>query len=185
MAWRRAHGFSLIELMISVAVLGIMVTLGLPSFTDWINNTKIRTATEAVVNGVQLARTEAVRQNLSVQFALGGTSPSDWTVTAIGSGGALTPLQTRVNEGSGNAVVAVLPAGATTVTFSGLGRIVANGDASPSLTQIDVCSSANMAAGTMRKMRVAIGAGGNVKMCDPQVAVTDSRGCPAGGASQC
>jgi type IV fimbrial biogenesis protein FimT len=184
MALRRELGFNLIEIMVVIAVIGIMTTLGMPAFTDWINNTKIRTATEGIVNGVQLARTEAVRQNLSVQFVLGGTSSSDWTVSSIDGGGAITALQTRVG-GSSNAVIAVLPAASSTVTFSGLGRIVANGDGSASLTQIDICSAASMAAGTMRKMRVAIGAGGNVKMCDPQVPATDPRGCPAGGASQC
>ncbi len=184
-SWRRARGFNLIEVMIVIAVVGIMLTLGMPQFSDWINNTKIRTATEGIANGAQLARAEAVRQNLSVQFVLGGASSSDWTVSSIGSGGAITPLQRGVNEGSTNAVVAVLPAAATTVTFSGLGRIVANGDGTASLTQIDICSAVNMAAGTMRKMRVAVGAGGNIKMCDPQVPATDPRGCPAGGASQC
>ncbi len=187
MAQGRARGFTLIELVISLTVLGILLTLGMPTFADWINNTKIRTAAEAITNGVQLARTEAVRTNSTqgVQFVLGGpTGPTEWTVNAIGGGGAVTQLQNRPVEGSGNAIVGVTPVGAATVTFSGLGRILPNGDGSASLTQIDVCSTASFTS-TVRKMRVTIGTGGNIKMCDSQVPSTDPRGCPTVAASAC
>jgi len=186
MALRGTSGFTLIELAITLVILGILTALGLPVFTDWINNTKIRTAAEGIANGVQLARAEAVRQNLKVQFVLDGTSgPSAWTVSSVSSTGVLTQVQQRTNEGSGNAIVGVLPSGATTVTYSGIGVITPNGDTTPSLTQIDVCSSAAMLSGNMRKMRITIGTGGNVKMCDPQAAATDPRGCPVVSPSQC
>ena len=182
----RLQGFTLIELGIALAVLGVLITMGLPMFTTWIANSKIRTGAEAVLNGVQLARAEAVRQNLQVQFVLGGASgPTEWTVSAI-TGGGLTTVQTRsANEGSNNAVVGITPAGATTVTFNGLGRVVSNSDGSATVSQIDVCTSAPIASADMRKMRIVVGAGGTVRMCDPQVAAGDPRACAVVVASTC
>jgi type IV fimbrial biogenesis protein FimT len=186
----KPRGFTLIEFAISIAVFGVLIALGLPSFTSWINNTKIRTSAEGILNGVQLARAEAVRQNLSVQFVLGGSSgASAWTVNAINADGTLTQVQQRTSEGSGTSVVGTTPAAATTLTFNGVGRLLATnpppGDSSAPLTQVDVCASAGMLSSDTRKMRILIGTAGNVKMCDPQVAAGDPRACPAGGTSAC
>lgn len=175
------RGFTLIELGITVTVLGLLITLALPTFTAWINNTKIRTGTEAMLNGLQIARAEAVRRNVTVQFVLG--TQTSWTVSTVGTAEV---IQTRSSdEGSGNAVVAITPAGATTLTFNGLGRIVGNGDGTASITQLDVCSGADMPAADMRKLRVAVGSAGNARMCDPQVAAGDPRACPVVAASAC
>jgi len=107
-------------------------------------------------------------------------------VSSIGTGGVLTTVQTRsANEGSSNAILGITPAGAATITYNGMGRITSNGDGTPTITQIDVCSSAPIASGDMRKMRIVVGAGGNLRMCDPQVAAGDPRACTIVAASAC
>jgi len=68
----RQQGFTLVELMIAVAVLGILLSVGVPSFKAWLLNTKIRTTAEAMQNGLQLARAEAVRRNERVRFVISG-----------------------------------------------------------------------------------------------------------------
>ena len=40
----------------------IMLFIALPNFAVWMQNTQIRTAGEAVLNGMQLARAEAISQ---------------------------------------------------------------------------------------------------------------------------
>ena len=101
--------------------------------------------------------------------------------------GTLTQVQQRTSEGSGASVVGTTPAAATTLTFNGVGRLLATNplDSSAPLTQVDVCASASMLSSETRKMRILVGAAGNVKMCDPQVAAGDPRACPAGGTSAC
>ena len=69
---RSEHGFSLVELMVTVAVLSLLMTLAVPSFAEWIQNSRIRTAAESIQNGLQVARAEAVRRNARVEFALVG-----------------------------------------------------------------------------------------------------------------
>jgi type IV fimbrial biogenesis protein FimT len=182
------HGATLVEIMISLAVLGILLLIGLPSFGAWLQNQQLRAASEAALSGLQTARGEAIRRNLSVRIAFGpGTG---WTVKEVTSG---TVIQTRVHqEGSPNATLTAVngpPAtaaavppdlAASAVTFSSLGGITANADGSPSVTKIDVANPAGGACqptGAMRCLRLTVSAGGSVKMCDPLVASPDPRTC--------
>ena len=50
--------------------MGILFIMGVPSFKNWIQNAQIHTATEAIQNGLELARAEAVRRNSLVRFQL-------------------------------------------------------------------------------------------------------------------
>jgi type IV fimbrial biogenesis protein FimT len=74
-------GFSLIELLVGITIMGILFMLGVPSFKSWIQNTQIRTATEAIQNGLELARAEAVRRNTLVRFQLTTTVDNNCALT--------------------------------------------------------------------------------------------------------
>lgn len=62
----RPQGFTLVELMITVAVLAIVVTLAAPSFSDLINRNRLTASANEIVGALQTARMEAVRRNTSV-----------------------------------------------------------------------------------------------------------------------
>jgi len=170
----RLHGFTLIELMIAIAVLAILLAVGVPSFQTWMLNTRIRTTADAMQNGLQLARAEAVRRNERVRFVLSGNT--GWIVQTDGG----TQIQARPSaEGSSNVTVTVTPANATTVTFNSLGIVTSNTDATASITQLDVdVPTTILAASQSRELRVAITSGGQVRMCDPYFTATgDPRKC--------
>ena len=170
---RYARGVTLIELMITITVLGLLITLGFPGYRTWIQNTQIRTAAEAIQSGMQLARAEAVRRNTTVQLAMGAST--DWTVSLATAGGPGQQVQARPAADSPNATVAITPAGANTLTFDGLGRVAPNFDGSNSIQQIDINTSVTI--DSPRPLRVALGTGGNVRFCDPAVAAPDPRAC--------
>ena len=65
------------ELLIGIAIIGILLALAAPNFAVWIQNSKIRTAAESIQNGLQLARAEAVRRNAQVRFQLTTTLDND------------------------------------------------------------------------------------------------------------
>lgn len=61
---------SLVELMVTLTILGMVLLATLPSMVGWSRNTQIRTAAESVLNGLQKARSEALRRNERVRFSL-------------------------------------------------------------------------------------------------------------------
>jgi type IV fimbrial biogenesis protein FimT len=179
MTMKNIKGVTLIELMITLVVLGVLVFLALPSYTIWMQNTQIRTAGEGILSGFTLARSEAVRRNTSVELKM--DAASGWTATVAATGEV---IQSRTaQEGTANAVVTITPGGADRVTFSGLGRVTLNGDGSAPITEIKV-DSTRIPATESREMCVAINTTGLARMCDPQVAAGDPRACvpavPAG-----
>jgi type IV fimbrial biogenesis protein FimT len=152
--------------MIGIAIMAILLAVGLPGFKVWMLNTQIRTATESMQNGLQLARAEAVRRNEQVNFILGtGTS---WTVSTV----AGTAIQSRPSsEGSVNVTVTATPAGATTATFNALGRL-ANPTTAPTQIDLDVPTTI-LPANESRELRINITSGGQIRTCDPIFTATD------------
>ena len=187
-------GFNLIEVMVSLTVLAILIALGAPSFGEWLQNQQVRAAAEAIVNGMQVARGEAIKRNLAVQFTL--DLPSGWTVceaTKQPCDGTLLANPVRVqdviqsrsgSEGTRNAQATSTPDGALAVTFSPLGSVLTtNSDGSVPLTQVDVANTQGdcmAAGGSMRCLRVVVTGGGSIRMCDPTpgIAAPDTRACP-------
>ncbi len=74
-------GFTLIELLVGITIVGILFIMGVPSFKSWIQNAQIHTATEAIQNGLELARAEAVRRNTLVRFQLTSTVDNTCVLT--------------------------------------------------------------------------------------------------------
>jgi type IV fimbrial biogenesis protein FimT len=70
----RSSGFTAIEMMIALAIMGILVSLAIPSFTTYIDNTKVKTTAQSFLSGVQSARSEALRRNSPVDFIVTDTA---------------------------------------------------------------------------------------------------------------
>lgn len=59
-------GFSLIELMIIVAIIGISVVIALPSFNSLLNNNRITSNSNTLVSAFNLARTQAIKRGSDI-----------------------------------------------------------------------------------------------------------------------
>ena len=64
-------GFTLVELMVTVAVMAILAAFAMPSMTALINNVRVSGQTEELVSSLQLARAEAIRRNARVTVCAG------------------------------------------------------------------------------------------------------------------
>lgn len=159
------RGFTLIELMVTVTIIGVSLALAAPSFAQLLSNYRLRSGAESLLNGLNLARAEAVRRNSQVSFALTDTR-SGWTVSD--SGGAV--IQARTDSETGG-LSAVSSNSATSITFLPTGLVNATGTW---LTQISLSSST---AGTGTR-RINVFGGGLIRMCDPDVSTAnDPRKC--------
>lgn len=175
-------GFTLIELLVTITVLAILLFIALPNFAVWMQNTQIRTAGEAILNGMQLARAEAIRRNANVELRM--DLLSGWTASVTATAEV---VQSRVaGEGSATAAVTISPVGATKITFNGFGSLVTpkNPDGTDPITEIKI-DSATISAADSRELCILVRAGGNIRLCDPQVAVTDTRSCGAAVPAGC
>lgn len=80
-----SSGFTLIELFIAIAVLGIVMTMAAPSFVDLISSNRLKSAAFDLVVSLNYARSEAIKRNAdaTVTPAAGGWN-SGWSVQAGG-----------------------------------------------------------------------------------------------------
>jgi type IV fimbrial biogenesis protein FimT len=189
------YGFTLIELFIGLAILGLLLALAFPDFSAWMTNMQIRSAAEKMQSALQAARNEAMRKNTTVRFSLVDSLTSSCALSSVGKMWIVSrtdpvgkcdvaPSDTTdpstvqkgtIAEGSPRVTVTATDGSAsarTFVAFNGIGRVVTS---SNWIGQIDLDV---VPANTYRKLRMQISAGGQTRMCDPQVSSsTDTRKC--------
>lgn len=190
-------GVSLIELMIGITITGILLLAALPSFGLWLQNTQNRTAAESILNGLQLARLEAVKHNANVRFSLtNATGLTSWTIGCVlttaecpatiqtrssadgsanaraGADSTVPPAPLTANYyGSALAAAAGLPNG---VTFDGTGRVPA-ANVGIDITRVDITNAREAGA---RRYVVTVNSEGIIRMCDPALVLADNpQGC--------
>ena len=77
------RGFTLIELMIAVAIVAILVAVGAPSFASFIDSNRVRTETQRVAGLLALARNHAVSKNREVTVRIKVAAGSALNVGAL------------------------------------------------------------------------------------------------------
>ena len=177
----RQQGFTLVEMMVTLFVLAILLAVAVPSFREMLLNFQIRAAAEGLNTGLQLSRAEAIRRNTNVVFTLNDNAT--WKIgcqivvaddDSDGVDDCPEVIQSKEGvEGAAKVSIEVDPAGATSVTFNGLGRVTYNNDGSNVMRQIDIDANES----SSRNLRILI-RGGSVHFCDPNVtAAGDPRIC--------
>jgi len=156
----RSAGFTLVELMIVVAVAAVLLAVALPSFQSVFRSNRVATATNEVIATLSLARGEAIRNARGAAVCPsvdGETCGDDWTAGWIiwadndGDGVLDGDEVIRFVQGKSQAVVEGPEAG---VQFDARGRIV--GAATSIAVQPDECG------GQALRRVIAVGVTGQV-----------------------
>lgn len=193
------RGVTLIELMIGLVIVAILMFLAVPSFTIFLHNQQVRNASEAILQGLNLARAEALRRNSSVRFQLVSNLTAgcalannslNWVVSIADPTGncdddprALPAEIVQKHSATDGTSNVVLAADANSVVFNGMGRVVGAGIGTINLGNVG--GACEHLAGTIRCLRVVVSTGGQIRLCDPKINpainpahATDPRRCP-------
>jgi type IV fimbrial biogenesis protein FimT len=191
---KRCRGLTIIELLVGLTILAVLLGLGAPAMSTYLQNSKLATAAASYFNGIQTARAEAIRRNVTAEFVLTNTSLAasdpannasptttgrNWIVRAAsGAGYSLVDAKAGVEgEGSASTVAIQVVSSASAIQFNGFGA------AGGGPYQINISNPAAgacvLSGGNIRCRRITVSAGGQVVNCDPaaSAAVGDTRAC--------
>lgn len=177
---KQDRGFTLVELIITVAVVATLSTLGMPALTGTMNNAKVRTATEALQNGLRTAQSESIRRSHQVAFVLTNSTPglnatpvangAYWYIQILPVVAGETLTDAYVQGGRfGEQTAGVAITGPAVICFNSIGRLVTNAStglgaactAPAPTTNFDVTRT-----GADRTLELQVSAAGKIRMCD-------------------
>jgi prepilin-type N-terminal cleavage/methylation domain-containing protein len=141
-----ADGFSLVEMLIVVAIIAVMAAVALPNIGGYLRNYKVRGAAQDVSGEMQASRSKAIMSNTNngVFFAAVDANSYRWIMADNPAGEELGPL--RDLPGGIVFVPATASASGATIHFNRLGGFC-NPEANPSTcapTTILLCTSAEL-----------------------------------------
>jgi type IV fimbrial biogenesis protein FimT len=114
-------GFTLIEMAITLSIVGVLLALSVPSFRQTIVNQGIRTASFDLFSALEFTRSEAIKQNGAVVLRAGATTDGAWTTgwRAVDASNAVLRTWAPIS----NITVTPTPSTATAITFGTSGRV--------------------------------------------------------------
>ena len=186
----RPRGFTLIELMVALAIAALLLLLGVPSFTTFLRNSEIRSTSR--IDHQRPARGDHRGGEPQPKGHLRTGQRHRRRLEILGPRRQRGPRRRSrrysKKEAGPNTKITLTPAGKLSVTFNGLGRVdIDPADPDDHIRQIDIDS---IVAGEARPLRIivddpnppAAGKPRGLRMCDPDPALAalvppDPRAC--------
>jgi type IV fimbrial biogenesis protein FimT len=179
------RGFTLVELMVTLALLALLMLAATPPLATWSANARVRGVAERLSNDLRLTRAEAMRRNRLSAFALTlGTPDLGATPVANGTAWFAQALPRLSGEAVSDSVMFILSSasarqeqvtitGPALLCFNMIGRPVSRtgtglgADCSAPTTFAAPKIYHLSAAGSDRPIEVQVFAGGRIRVCDP------------------
>jgi type IV fimbrial biogenesis protein FimT len=110
--------------MIGLVIVAISLTLAAPEFSNWIQNTKVRSFAESMQNTIQFARSEAVRRNTPVNFQITSTLDNTCSLTTTGKYWVVSAGSKNAAGACGSAIMDPTTATSTAISAASSGPFV-------------------------------------------------------------
>ena len=162
----RARGFTLIEALVTISVIGILAVVALPALQDILERRRLIGATQTVFEQLQVARSEAIKQSRDVGVYFSGMGTETWVV-ALSTNTACAPATgvncelvttggtfTRLVNDAPFAGVSLNKSGGASMTFDWM-RLIVNGNATLTLLS------------PHHEARIVVSRVGRVRICSP------------------
>lgn len=156
---RLRHGLTLIELVVTMAIGGILMSMAAPALSDFWLNHQLRAAGDMLLGEALHARTEAIKRNAPTRLVING---ADLSVRDMSNGAAGVLIrQRRLADG-------MSAAGSGQVDFDSRGILLPLGtEAAADIAKSGVtCSSEHRCPG------LRVDGGGNMRLCADKLACT-------------
>ena len=82
---RAQPGFTLLELMVVLAIAGLLMAIGIPSMRDFVRNSRITSAANDVMAGLHFTRSEAIKRRMPVTLCTSTSAVTDPNPTCAAS----------------------------------------------------------------------------------------------------
>ncbi|MCX7184777.1 MAG: prepilin-type N-terminal cleavage/methylation domain-containing protein [Nitrosospira sp.] len=145
----KPHGFTLIELCITLVVFGILLAVAMPSMSEIISGSRIKSAQETVLGTIVQAKSEAVKTNSTLTVAIAPPTITVLNGTAV--------LKTVTIAGA-----SMLSITASTFAFNSLGA-----ESTATNRTIDIIPASGSCSNEVPCSKIQIFGGGLVKACNP------------------
>ena len=133
-----AAGFSLLELMVVVAIAAILAGIAAPSFTELLRNNRLTSASSALQVSLSLARSEAVKRGSDARITVAANGTADdwtkgWTVFVDTTNNANLGVAPAIDSSLTLLEIAAAPSAPVSIghtgtltyfSFTGQGRVV-------------------------------------------------------------
>lgn len=156
---RRSRGLTLIEILITLTIVGILASLALPSFNNVLDKYRLKAAAEAFYGDLQYARSVAIRSNSTVYLS---ADTSCWGMNSVTACTCTTASSCLLKQTG----IAAFPNVSMTTSAAATSIDGVRGLASGGAITVTFTSTLG------KQAQVALSALGRAVLCSPNTSVT-------------
>lgn len=152
-------GFTIIELMIVIAIVGTMMAIALPSFNSFIANQRVKSAAQTMYTTFTYARAEAIKRNDNVFIVAddGNNWQDGWAISTVAT---RTFAECNVATAPGDCLkiqqaipnITIANTGITRINFLRTGRPAAG----QALAGVNLCNAESLPGVKMRVVTLGL-----------------------------